>query len=249
MSVQPTEVKFFKSLSCTGDSSSYFEGDTIALPFIASNPDKYLSCIIGSDIWINAYENNDAFNPDIGAHERLESGTHNDLSYLNGVTKFQVLSKSNSFAIDIKLTDKTSAAKGSYLLTMVPEPSLAVSVLSGSPYTQYKTASPSENGTYEIAIHPEHTHATKSFSGSAFIPVPVKKLANSPNSEISCRFNVKRTEWPHQYVAKGSINFVYNPSNGVLTLNKTQFPINMDVVQVGKTDFIFGLHSLDITYE
>eukprot|EP01133_Synstelium_polycarpum_P012188 gene12188-14263_t len=122
MSVSSNEVKFYTGRDCIGTPVSYKAGDSIAfLSNEIDSHDKYLSCIVGSKVFVNAYQYKDAFNSEVGQHDFLVSGRHRDLSYMNGISKLQVISSEFGFAIDVKLTDKTIhklASNGGYELTI-----------------------------------------------------------------------------------------------------------------------------------
>eukprot|EP01133_Synstelium_polycarpum_P007843 gene7843-9204_t len=138
MSVESNEVKFYKSKNCQGTPVSYKEGASVAFTPNDPDNDKYLSCIVGTNIWVNAYQHNDAFNPEAGAHENLTAGTHNDLSSLKGLSKFQVLGNEFGYAIDVKLTDKTvpKLADGGYEFTIIPYQVEEVKCVTGDDYKQ-----------------------------------------------------------------------------------------------------------------
>eukprot|EP01133_Synstelium_polycarpum_P019507 gene19507-23369_t len=112
------EVQFFKSKNCVGT--------------------PYLSCVVGENCWVNCYQHNDAFNPETGVHQELKCGTHNDLSSLKGLSKFQVLSNIFGYAIDVKLVDKVSPVdtKCAYEFTIIPYCVQPVKTFSGNDYVQ-----------------------------------------------------------------------------------------------------------------
>src|SRR5207249_441349 len=95
------------------------------------------SCIVGTGVWVNAYEHNDAYNPEPGVHEELKSGTHNDLTSLHGLSKFQVLANQFGYAIDVKLVAKDSlrsSPNGTYEFTIIPYQVDSVKCLNGDDY-------------------------------------------------------------------------------------------------------------------
>ncbi|EGC31853.1 hypothetical protein DICPUDRAFT_57459 [Dictyostelium purpureum] len=139
MSVESNKVKFFTAKNCTGTGVEYTEGDSVAFEPNDQYNDKFLSCIIGTNVWVNAYQHNDVYNPEPGAHEELKSGTHNDLSSLNGLSKFQVLGNEFGYAIDVKLIasgDLVSSPAGTYKFTIIPYQVSAVTCLNGDDYVQ-----------------------------------------------------------------------------------------------------------------
>lgn len=210
MSIKTTQVAFYKAKNLQGSPVIYNEGDSIAFePFDPDN-DKYISCEVGSEVWVNAYEHNEAYSPQPGAHEELYSGVHNDLTSLNGLSKFQVLANHFGYALDIKLETKdklADAAKGAYELTLIP-------------------------------YHVDQVHCK---SGDDYTACPIPKL-DPPDSEIVCQLTVRKTVWPGETVANGSVYFKYTPETGLIGFRKTEgFPEHMDVKQDGKTNFIFEI--------
>lgn len=210
MSIKTTQVAFYKAKNLQGSPVIYNEGDSVAFPPFHPDNDKYISCEVGSDIWVNAYEHNEAYSPQPGAHEELGPGVHNDLTSLNGLSKFQVLARHFGYALDIKLEAKdklAGAAKGAYELTLIP-----------------------------FQVDP-----VKCKNGDEYTACPIPKLT-PPDSEIVCQLTVRKTAWPGETVANGSIYFKYTPENGLISFRKTEgFPHNMDIKQDGKTNFIFEI--------
>ncbi len=210
MSIKPNQVAFYKAKNLQGSPVIYNEGDSVAFPPFHPDNDKYLSCEVGSEIWVNAYEHNEAYSPQPGVHEELYSGVHNDLTSLNGLSKFQVLAKHFGYALDIKLVakgDVASAPAGAYELTLIP-----------------------------YQVEPAHCK-----NGDDYIACPIPKLT-PPDSEIVCQLTVRKTAWPGETVANGSIYFKYTPDTGLISFRKTEgFPRNMDINQDGKTNFVFGI--------
>ncbi|EGG19822.1 calcium-dependent cell adhesion molecule-1 [Cavenderia fasciculata] len=131
-------VTFYTAKNYGGESVNYAQGTSVAfLPNDKYN-DKFLSCKVTSGTWVNAYEHNDAFNPEAGAHEELR-GDNPDLSSLNGLSMFQVLADSFGYAIDIKLVcggSLSSAAAGSYKMTFIPYQVNPVTTMNGDAYIQ-----------------------------------------------------------------------------------------------------------------
>ncbi|EFA79229.1 putative calcium-dependent cell adhesion molecule-3 [Heterostelium album PN500] len=154
-----TQAIFFTSKNLTGTAVTYNEGDTIAFApndqynvgfynsffnqsfhyYYNHYADKFLSCNIGSSVWVNAYQHNDVYNPEPGVHENLPSGVHNDLSSLQGLSMFQVLANQFAYAIDVKLVCKdslVSSPAGSYAFTIIPYQVNPVTCKNGDDYVQ-----------------------------------------------------------------------------------------------------------------
>lgn len=138
MSIKSNQVAFYRAKNLQGSAKIYNEGDSVAFEPNDPDNDKYLSCEVGSDVWVNAYEHNDAYTPQPGVHEELVSGVHNDLTSLNGLSKFQVLAKHFGYALDIKLLTggKLAGAKaGDYDLGLTPFQVDPVHCKNGDDYT------------------------------------------------------------------------------------------------------------------
>ncbi|GAM19759.1 hypothetical protein SAMD00019534_029340, partial [Acytostelium subglobosum LB1] len=136
MTVGTDRVKFYTQKNLAGSyNKEYKVGDSIA--FLPNDPDndKYMSCEIGTECWVNAYEHNDAFNPEPGAHQELKSGVHNDLTSLKGLSMFQVLENKFGYAIDIRLVDFKDT-KGGYKLSLIPYQVNPAVCLSGDAFIQ-----------------------------------------------------------------------------------------------------------------
>ncbi|KAF2078203.1 hypothetical protein CYY_000493 [Polysphondylium violaceum] len=136
MSIDSNKVRFFYAKNCSGSYKEYTEGQSIAFEPNDPDNDKYMSCLVGSNVFVNAYQHNDAWNPEPGAHENLNPGTHNDLSSLKGLSKFQILAVGFSYAIDIKILDKLGGAAGAYKLTLIPYQVNPATCVTGDIYKQ-----------------------------------------------------------------------------------------------------------------
>eukprot|EP01132_Coremiostelium_polycephalum_P011345 gene11345-13892_t len=204
--VQPDEAIFYLGLNLTGNAYHYKLGASVAFKPDDVLNDKLMSVDIGSNVWVNAYENNDVYNPG-GVHEELQSGVHNDLSSLKGLSKFQVLQNAFKYAIDISLTDPVNGAGGS-----------------------------------ELTFKPYQVEPVKVLSGAPAVQCPIPKLGTP--ADIVCQVSVRKTAWPGETVANGSIYMSYDEKTGLIS-SKTDanFPKNMTVTQTGLTNFEFKLTS------
>ncbi|GAM26461.1 hypothetical protein SAMD00019534_096360, partial [Acytostelium subglobosum LB1] len=136
MTVDTLRVRFFKQKNLAGTyNKEYRVGDSIAFTPHDADNDSYMSCEIGTRCWVNAYQHNDAFNPEPGAHKELRSGVHNDLSELKGLSMFQVLQNTFGYAIDIRVVD-FKGSKDGYKMTMIPYQTAPVSCMCGGDYVQ-----------------------------------------------------------------------------------------------------------------
>eukprot|EP01133_Synstelium_polycarpum_P022273 gene22273-26717_t len=132
MSVEGNQVQFFAEKNCKGNPVQFFEGDSVTYSADHADNDKYMSCIIGSKVWLNAYQSSGVDQLLAGdQHLQLKTGTHNDLTPIKGLSKFQVLSTQHSFAIDLKFSDSTDKAKGYYTLSVLPTDEQHVTLFSG----------------------------------------------------------------------------------------------------------------------
>eukprot|EP01133_Synstelium_polycarpum_P016944 gene16944-20156_t len=117
MSVDNNEVLFYKSKNLQEDSYSFRVGDTIEFPADHPDNDRFRSCNVGRDVIVNVYESNDLVGQ--SNYSQLRGpGVDNNLQWLGGLSKFQVLSNAFVFAIDIRVVSKIPNDKSSYELTL-----------------------------------------------------------------------------------------------------------------------------------
>ncbi|KAK5580514.1 hypothetical protein RB653_000534 [Dictyostelium firmibasis] len=136
MSVDPTKVKFFFGLNCTGDSFEYDEGQTVEFSDGDEWNDKFLSCIVGASVKCNLWQHNDITTAP-GNYEQLAQGsTNNDLSSMGGISKFQVIPGDFQWAVDVKLVNNVNTTVGSYEMTLIPFGVQQVSCRDGDDYIQ-----------------------------------------------------------------------------------------------------------------
>eukprot|EP01132_Coremiostelium_polycephalum_P004630 gene4630-5783_t len=123
MSTVPNNiVHFFLQKNCVGEFREFKEGDSVMYGPQDPDNDKYMSCIIGKDVWVNCYQHSEPSTRDPGVHEELKSGTNNDLSNLRGLSSFQVIATKYGCAIDLRLRDKVHQKPGEFnLLVTVPD--------------------------------------------------------------------------------------------------------------------------------
>ncbi|EAL64530.1 hypothetical protein DDB_G0285817 [Dictyostelium discoideum AX4] len=122
MSVAPTKVKFFFGKNCTGESFEYDEGETVRFNYGDEWNDKFMSCIVGASVKCNIWEHNEIDTPTPGKYEQLAQGsTNNDLTSINGLSKFQVIPGDFQWAVDVKIVDNiANTPVGSYEMTLIP---------------------------------------------------------------------------------------------------------------------------------
>ncbi|KAM9955735.1 hypothetical protein ACTFIW_001938 [Dictyostelium discoideum] len=121
MSVDANKVKFFFGKNCTGESFEYNKGETVRFNNGDKWNDKFMSCLVGSNVRCNIWEHNEIDTPTPGKfQELLQGSTNNDLTSINGLSKFQVLPGAFQWAVDVKIVNKVNSTAGSYEMTITP---------------------------------------------------------------------------------------------------------------------------------
>ncbi|EGC38123.1 hypothetical protein DICPUDRAFT_46027 [Dictyostelium purpureum] len=120
MSVDSQKVKFFFGKNCSGESFEYSRGQTVRFNAGDKWNDRFMSCIVGSAVQCNIWEHNEIDTPTPGKYALLQPGsTTNDLTFINGLSKFQILPRDFNYAIDFKI-EKGSSLTKEYEMTLIP---------------------------------------------------------------------------------------------------------------------------------
>ncbi|EGG20297.1 calcium-dependent cell adhesion molecule-1 [Cavenderia fasciculata] len=131
-------VTFYTATNYGGEAVQYNEGVTVDFARDDKYNDKFQSCRIPSGLWVNAFQNNDASGTDTGIHQELH-GDQTDLSFMGGLSNFQVLSDAFGYAIDVKLVcggDLANTPANSYQMDFIPYEVTGVQCINGNDYIQ-----------------------------------------------------------------------------------------------------------------
>ncbi|KAK9679818.1 hypothetical protein K7432_016150, partial [Basidiobolus ranarum] len=107
MTVASNKVKFAYELSMQGSEfETYEKGQTVRFNYGDPYNDKFRSVVVGASVRLNIWEHNEFDTPVPGKYDELAAGTYDNLDYLNGVSKFQVIGAEFQYGIDVKLVDQ-----------------------------------------------------------------------------------------------------------------------------------------------
>eukprot|EP01133_Synstelium_polycarpum_P016943 gene16943-20155_t len=149
MSVDINKVIFYKSKDFQGDSFTFTVGDSVDFPEGHPDNDKFMSCQVGRETLVNCYQNNDLADTSADLFCQISAGAHPNISTIGGLSKFQVISNSHIYGVDVKVVSKIPNDKANYDLTLEAPRTSVKTNSSNTKYAQCPIAD-----TYESDMTP-----------------------------------------------------------------------------------------------